>query len=268
VISADFNKAGRYKLFKTKQEIEAELAKKDVYGPVFLSESGEYFFYFGFKPIEQHGDMDFLPLMGRLPPKDEKDERRFMRVKRGALYWETFLNDFGKFEHLENHRASMPKKTNMFFGIKKQPHELDEEATRQIFGATFEELENFIAAYDRVLRPDVSDYFRMRGMAASITVSSGGGERSNDCDVTSCLIPQGFPYISLAPSECVWSHVSLYGFLSHIDLLCQGSRNNVFYSAMLNEGIEASLLDDLSERLFEVASPAHKRIQYRDLRDS
>jgi hypothetical protein len=90
--------------------------------------------------------------------------------------------------------------------------------TRQLFGATFEELDAFLQIFQSAVRRPVDPQLYVFQKRPRITFS---GSRDNFCDLTMAYIPKGFPYIAFADSGFFGGHISLHGFYCLLALICE-----------------------------------------------
>lgn len=126
-----------------------------------------------------------------------------------------------------------------YYGVMKNYVE-DEKLTRAVFGLTCYELEQLLRCYAKTLG-EYSDY----GQYPRLTRS---GRSSNFCDLTDAWILEKFPYIAFAQSGYEFSHISLWGFYRHVQLLAKNSMDSMMSRVLLDAGLDKNIL----ERLFEI----------------
>ena len=229
-------------MYQTKAKIQS---KKTVGNHIYASESDRLFYYVGFLPIEERNKNSFYFTGAGHRYRNKENESRYARLETGTLFWDSFLDDQGRFKELEEFRVALPKGSDNFFGVVERGNRTENEGlTREFFGATFEELKELVVAYSGLLHSKPSGYWKPR-----VTFS---GKRSNQCELSGCLIPRNFPYIAFAHSENAWSHISLFGFYNHLNFLRSDSKRNAFHLRMVQQGIEEDLLDDLESKLFNL----------------
>ena len=209
---------------------------------IFCSENGLIKCLYGFRPDNMKADtFCYYPSVG-FGDKDKLDKRNFIELQHGALLWASDPTSGYRPDFIVNNLyADFPTGTDNYFGVFFDTnHELDAVATAKVFGFTYEELETIIKAYSKVL--NISVYQEGR-----ITFSK---TRSNDCDLTGNTIPRNFPYITVKESSSVWSHISLFGFYSHLSLLMQNGKRSTFFQTMVKNGCSEEYL----ERTFNITS--------------
>ena len=124
--------------------------------------------------------------------------------------------------------------------------EEDEDLTRSVFGLTYGELETLLGAYAKTMGT-CGKFYTYPKLTRSIN-------NANFCDITEQWIPKTFPYIAFHDSGCDFSHVSLYGFYRHIQLLTGRKMNSLISRALLKSGIEENVLENvfhIGQNLFD-----------------
>ncbi len=111
----------------------------------------------------------------------------------------------------------------------------DAELTREIFGLTHQEITSLLEAYGKTMGTHPKHFSYPK-----LTKSS---RNTNFCDLTDLWIPERFPYIAFTTNGCDFSHVSLWGFYRHIQLLTGYNANSVFSNALINAGVDQEILD-------------------------
>jgi hypothetical protein len=119
-------------------------------------------------------------------------------------------------------------------------HFEDQELTRAVFGLTCEELTSLIKAY-AIAVGCCHEYSRYPKLTRSSSYS-------HFCDLTGLWIPQKFPYIAFDESDYDFSHVSLWGFYRHLQLLTGCHEKSTFSRLLMKCGITETLL----ERIFRI----------------
>ena len=116
----------------------------------------------------------------------------------------------------------------------------DENLTRGIFGLIHEEIEALLEAYAITMGTN-----RVYGTYPRLTRSTTG---SNYCELTETWIPRQFPYIAFNESMYEFSHISLYGFYRHVQLVTGKKINSVFSKCLLKSGGT----EDILKRVFDI----------------
>lgn len=240
--------------YKTKAEIESTNSN-----PIYASETGEIFYYFGFKPIEKPIEIDGIQMpenpksfcsasVGRNYEKyDKKNRNRYARLYNGALSWSGFLDDRGRFKEIKDKVVLFPTGTRNLFGVfEKGVINEDEEITRVLFGATQEELENLVRVYNRILNPLINKYVQPR-------VTFSKSDVGNTCDISDYIIPREMPYLTFEQING-WAHISLHGFYKHLNFLCSpvSRQETKFYRLLIDGGVEENLLKGISKRMSDM----------------
>ena len=193
---------------------------------------------YGFRPPSQENDTIYSPSVG-FRRKHKGEEDYFVRLGFGALTWTSEYT----FTHSKTYVASklfasFPRGTDNHYGVFGENRNLNRESTISAFGFTFEELTKLLKAYSEVL--GMNRYREVR-----ITFS---GTRNNDCELTGNTIPKNFPYITFSEP---WSHISLFGFYSHLSLLMKNGKKSVIYEVMIKSGCPDELLKRLMTRPYQ-----------------
>ena len=81
-----------------------------------------------------------------------------------------------------------------------------------------------------------NDYFQYPRLTRSTRAT-------NYCDISDVWIPEKFPYIAFKESGLDFSHVSLWGFYGHIQLLTDCRLNSVASQVLLQNGADEPLLN-------------------------
>jgi len=221
--------------YRPRSEMLLEGRKRDI----FVSEQGEYYCCFGSQP--NNNDPSFTANEFLYPSADQGVQ--LARLERGTLFWDKFLNEHHKFKKLQELFVRFPAGPNNFYGVYKREEPIlggvDIEATREIFGATQEELENLTVIYRRLMGGP--------GTTRPRTTFSKNGP--NPCDLSGSLIPKQFPYIAFEHSSDLWGHVSLSGFYRHLDFMLRDKRNCALWPRMIEEGIDEDFLNDLIDNI-------------------
>ena len=111
----------------------------------------------------------------------------------------------------------------------------DEALTRAVFGLTYRELSQLTECYAKALGT-----YNIFQQYPRVTRSV---RSANLCDITNAWIPEKFPYITFAESSFDFSHVSLWGFYRHVQLLMMDSVQSPVGQLLINAGAEPELLE-------------------------
>ena len=210
---------------------------------VFISESDEVFCYTGICLNESKKSTESLFMQpyyikGKHSTNKavSKEILAFYRIIDGCITLDKYVDD-------EFYSNRLYKKINCIikFPCVYSHYEViansveDEELTRKIFGLTHYEITRFLEAYAKTMGT-YSEYVT----CPRLTKNS---RSSNYCDITGVWIPEQFPYVAFQDSGCDFSHVSLYGFYRHIQLLTGYSISSVFSRALLKQGADEVTLD-------------------------
>lgn len=133
-----------------------------------------------------------------------------------------------------------------YYGVMIDRKE-DKDLTRAIFGLTYGELTSLLAAYAQVLGTDTG-YVTYPKLTRS-------PRSSNYCDMTDVWIPEQFPYVAFAESGYDFSHVSLWGFYRHVQLLTGCEMNSAISQAFGNAGVS----EEVFKRLFDVGNSLYSK---------
>ena len=66
--------------------------------------------------------------------------------------------------------------------------------------------------------------------------------------MTGLWIPEQFPYVAFNESGCDFSHISLWSFYRHIQLLTRGKLNSAFSQALMKVGA----CEEVLRRVFDI----------------
>jgi hypothetical protein len=161
----------------------------------------------------------------------ENPEKRksysFLKLRQGQLYQSSFLSDNQPYKILDGFRIRLPHNAFNGFGAFSNDG-LDETLTRHFFGATFDELENFLIIFFSAVHFPITAESRL----ARITSSNN----YNSCELTGAFIPKRFPYIVFDNQ----GYVSLSGFYTQLASLC--SRHGAFTEALVAQGADRELI--------------------------
>ena len=138
----------------------------------------------------------------------------------------------------------MPRAADSYYGVRMSGgYEEDEAMTRELFGATCDELTTFLPAFASATDEAPCQHSKYPRITFSRT-------RNNDCDLTRALIPKEFPFIALDETTVFKGHVSLGGFYRLLAFLCTGwgggaHKSNMTYRSLIDCGADKEVLDRL-----------------------
>ena len=215
---------------------------------VFISESDEIFCYPGVCLRDNkhyHRELFMHPyyMMGKHSTDKEvaKEILGFYRITNGCMILDDYIDD-----GVRNNRLYKKIKCGIRFPCPDNYYAVfvdrieDENLTRAIFGLTHEEITSLLDAY-AITMGTHSDY----GVYPRLTKSP---RNTNFCDTTDIWIPKGFPYIAFNDSNYDFSHVSLWGFYRHIQLLTGYNINSLMSRYLLKAGANETTL----QRIFGI----------------
>lgn len=167
-----------------------------------------------------------------------KEIKQFYRIAEACIVLDNY-QDY----HLESERIYKKVDAGIRFpmpdanyGVLTNYQE-DKALTRAVFGLTCEELTDLLEAYGKVMGTYIS-YPKLTRSIRSV----------NDCDMPDIWIPEKFPYIAFSESGYRFSHVSLWGFYKHIQLLTGCRMSSVISQCLLKAGVDEETL----KRLFKL----------------
>ncbi len=120
--------------------------------------------------------------------------------------------------------------------------EEDKALTRRIFGFTADEIDSLLKAYARTVK-----IYREDSAYPKLIRSK---KYEHFCDIANFWIPEEFPYVAFCESEYDFSHVSLWGFYRHLQLLTGCRADSPISRALLKFGVDERVL----KRLFDIGS--------------
>ncbi|NJJ40245.1 hypothetical protein [Paenibacillus apii] len=154
------------------------------------------------------------------------------------------LYDTKRFKRLNNYIVSLPVANSCDFGIVRRIHsehssyfEENESMSRACFGLTYDELEQVVGIYAQRLGI-FNDYIQYPRVTRSM-------KNDNFCDITGLWIPPKFPYITFNGGGYTYSHVSLYGFYRHVDIMLSMGSNTLASEIFTHEVPDIEVLNQL-----------------------
>ncbi|MDR1498145.1 MAG: hypothetical protein LBS59_07035 [Puniceicoccales bacterium] len=221
------------------------------YGQIAVDPNGNPKAYLGYMEIN-HQSKAFqysLCVGGRTP--EARKSYQFLELRAGGLHLSSFLWNNQPFKILENCQVSLPCSTNNTFGVITKTGS-DEAMARTLFGATFDELDDFIDHFYTAIRYTPEKIWNWK--PARITFSKS---RDNNCDLTGVHIPKGFPFIAFTETQYFGGHISLHGFYRHLAFLCHYRRSmdgkiegEAFFKRLVDSGAKPEVIIQLCEAAF------------------
>ena len=215
---------------------------------VFVSDTDEVFCYFGICLADEDRQIKtsfmhpyYMQGCHSTDKKIDREIKGFFRVADGCVVLDEYVdNRFG------GDRAY--KKVDVWVRL---PHpdtyyavlvdrKEDEDLTRAVFGLTHEETVQLLDAYAKVMGT-YSEYISYPKLTRSM-------KTANYCDLTDLWIPEQFPYVAFNESGCDFSHISLWSFYRHIQLLTGGKLNSAFSQALMKAGA----CEEVLRRVFDI----------------
>jgi hypothetical protein len=186
-----------------------------------------------------------LPLGSRIDP-EQRGSFNFVELRAGGLYRSSFLSDEQHYDIREDLFLRFPFKQNSSYGVfNATTEELEPDLTRQLFGATQEELERLLLSFF------CASHFPIKEEEQRIFCRTTCSRTANACDLGRFLIPPGFPYITFGDG-----HISLQGFYRHLAFLCEHRSMNLnrpassFFKVLVEHGGEIEVIKRLKEAAF------------------
>jgi hypothetical protein len=205
----------------------------------------------GYQREEQPFDLPWYSPSVALHDRDGRSSFRFVELRRGIVERCGLLNDSGYFKLIDDRYLNLPRGASSYFGVTTRGGgEQDDDATRQVFGATMGEFTAAARAVAAVVGRDFPEMLQLPRLTFSKT-------RSNSCDVTGCLIPKDFPYLAFDEAQYHWSHVSLFGFYRLLSFMCPNEQGSPVARALLGAGLPAELLARLREHGMSYSIPLY-----------
>lgn len=214
---------------------------------VYVSEFDEVFCYAGIclNDIDECRKTFFMPpfyMVGKHSTDKNiaKKIKQFYRIADGCILLDDYLDHSFSHEHMYKKvkagiRFPMP---DTYYGVMDNYQE-DKVLTRGVFGLTYEELTSIMEAYGKVMGT-YGEYISYPKLTRSV-------RSANYCDMTDIWIPERFPYVAFSESGYRFSHVSLWGFYQHVQLLTGCQMTSVISRLLLKAGVDEETLKKLFE---------------------
>ena len=204
---------------------------------VFVSETDEVFCFAGIMLREDRLFPEYLNTwpyyMNGKHSTDAAVKKQIMGFKRisdGRISLERFVDErLGNTQYKQVDAYVRFPSADTHFAVYLE-HEENEALTRAVFGLTCDELSRLLEYYARTVG-ECSDFYQYPRLTRSV-------RSVNFCDITEAWIPAKYPYITFAESGYEFSHVSLWGFYRHVQLLTKNSMKSIFAQVLLNAGLD------------------------------
>ena len=218
----------------------------DQFPVLYISDTDEVFCYPGVCMKDDARKMSFIHpyyMWGKHSTDKNITEKiqGFYRIVEGCIVLDEYVDNkfWGNYTYKKIAVGLRFPHPDTYFAVLVNGAE-DEDLTRAVFGLTYDELKTVLGAYAGTLG-NQSEYFAYPKLTRSI--------RSNNfCDMNDLWIPEKFPYVAFSESGYEFSHVSLWGFYRHIQLLTACKLNSSVSQLFLKTGVGESVL----RRLFDI----------------
>jgi hypothetical protein len=226
-------------------------------GRIAIDPHGRPTTFIGYLDMNQRDDAFLYAVcVGGYSPQRRKSYQ-FVELHGGALTCAGFLTDNHPYKILKGYRLHLPRGADNSFGVINADGELDEPLTRTLFGATYDELDDFIDCFHTATRYTCEKLWNWK--PARITFSKS---RDNNCDLSGVHIPANFPFITLSPdTQYFGGHISLYGLYRQIALLCHYSKRSdgtikgeAFFQRLVDCGAKSETIVQLHDAAFATYS--------------
>lgn len=163
----------------------------------------------------------------------------FYRISKGCIIVDSFLDKrVDDIYKLSKAILKLPQVTNNYFGILEQGTFVEDEVlTREVFGLTHSEITDLLGMYAKIFGT-CNDYIEYPRLTKS-------NKRNNFCDMTNLWIPENFPYITFTSGDYKYSHVSLWGFYQHLQILFHKGINTPICQMFLKNGLEETIVEKI-----------------------
>lgn len=226
----------------------ADICIGDFFPEIFVSDIDEIFCYSGVcLSNDSSRTREFLVqpyyIMGKHSTDDSISNQisGFYRIMEGCVVIDNYLDTSFYSRHYYKKldvNIRFPYSGSYYAVLKNgTEHPL---LTRTIFGLTYDELTSLSDAYAKVMgtHNDIYTYPKI--------IKSN--KRRAYCDITEQWIPEQFPYLTFSDRGYDFSHVSLFGFYRHIQLLTGCQINSLFSQSLLKNGLN----DKVLRRVFNI----------------
>ena len=216
----------------------------DRFPMVFISDRDEVFCYLG---VQLYNDIDKSHILCVSPhhicKKHSTDTsvakkiKGFYRLVGGCIILDEYVDGDYQKEHLYkklNVSVRLATPGSCYYGIWKSYAEEEEVLTRKVFGLTYDELTSLLEVYAKAMNTHY-DSFAYPKLTRSV-------QSDHFCDISELWIPRTFPYVAFTDSGYDFSHVSLFGFYRHLQLLVGYNINAIMRHVLIKFGLSEDLL--------------------------
>lgn len=227
------------------EQLGSKITIPDYFPAIYVSEKNTIYCYIGIFLGEDHHNHTLYMHPYYMHGKHSTDKRfanrikGFFRVVNGYITIDKFVDEMHvdqKYKKLDAF-VRYPIAAETYYGIWKKYDDEDEGLTRAVFGLTYSELIPILEGYATVLGIK-NDYIQYPRLTRSM-------RSENYCDITGLIIPAKLPYITFKESSYDFSHVSLWGFYRHVQLLLENSITSRFGKALLVAGVPEESIEAL-----------------------
>ena len=209
---------------------------------IFVSDTDEVFCYFGIclagdecwrKSLFMHPHY----MQGRHSTDKEisKEIQGFYRIADGCIVLDQYVdNRFGRDRTYKKIEVGIKLLGPYTYYAVLMDRKEEENLTRAVFGLTHKEITQLLDAYAKVMGT-CTEYITYPKLTRSM-------KATNYCDMVDLWIPETFPYIAFCESGYDFSHVSLWGFYRHIQLLTGCMLDSVFSQVLMKAGASEKVL--------------------------
>lgn len=203
----------------------------------------------GYRRADQPSDLAYFHPSVGVREGERKAAGQFIGLDRGTLRESSFLNPESRYKLIKDRWIIFPTGTSSYFGVIRAADSAEDiELTREVFGATLEEIEVVARAFSKVIGRGYQEIVRLPRSTFSKT-------QSNACDLTRVLIPKNFPYLAFEQAQYAWSHVSFHGFYRLLSFTCRDTESSPIAKAMVDSGVELQTLSRLVSNSEVYGSP-------------
>lgn len=235
-----------------------DIAISKYFNEIFISQSDEVFYYAGVYLNDDTLDTKslfshpyYMKEKHSTDKEISKDISGFYRIMDGCITLDKYVDDGFYSNKLYKKVSGIIKFPSTYSHYEVIINSNENKAlTRKIFGLTYDEITSLLEAYAKAMGT-YSEYITCPRLTRSL-------KNSHYCDLTGVWIPERFPYIAFQEQGYDFSHVSLYGFYRHIQLLTGYRMNSVFSRTLLNQGADESTLDKIFK--IDLCNSYHARI--------
>jgi len=213
---------------------------------IAVDEFGHPTYFVGWLDKDELQQRRVYPVDAARTREASRNIKRFLALNRGTIFLSSFLPENRPFRTVEDRFVKLPSGSNSEYGVfLYETGELDPELTRELFGATFDELEEFVCVFQSVAHYPAESHSER----ARITFSKSS---ENICDLTKAYIPRGFPYIAFKDSRFCGAHISLCGFYRLLALICECrvKNDNGLFNRLVEGGARPELIVQLRKAAF------------------